>query len=213
MPRLIGAGSVVSRSAVLSFLLCIAFAGSALGTTTGSHPPSSMQFTPKRAPEAHLYWHFLLYQNYLDRQAVIREQQGKDGQTLRSHFQQRLHFTDAQFGIVRQAGLKLEADLKAVEAKVMPIVEQDRQWIKVHGRTDGPPPGHPLVQELQKEHEAIVAGAMEQLNKSLGAENAAKFQTFIDTEWAPHVTVHTVHARPHDPKNNRVVPRHMEARQ
>jgi hypothetical protein len=198
-------------SAIFLFALASSVALSAAGNPTASQV--SGPFTPKRASEAHLYWHFLLYQNYLDRKAIIRQQQGKDGLALRNHFQRRLQFTDAQYEVVRQAGLKLEADLKAESAKAAPIIAQDREWIKLHGRSEGPPPGHSQVQQLQKEREAVITSAVEQLNQSLGPQNSAKFQTFIDTEWAPHVTVHTVHARPHDPKHNPVVPLHMEARQ
>jgi hypothetical protein len=183
----------------------------AVGQGSGSH--ASAEFTPKRASESHLYWHFLLYQNYLDRQADLQQQRGKDGQALRNHFQERLHFTNAQFGIVRQEGLRLEGILDSADAKAKPIIAQDRQWIKLHGRSSGPPPGHSQIQQMQKEREAILQNEMARLNQALGPDLAPKFQTFIDTEWAPHVTVHTLHPRPHDPKNNPVVPLHMEARQ
>jgi hypothetical protein len=209
MPRSFSLRIRVSAIVLFAFTLSVAL--SAAGNPNVSQAPSL--FTPKRASEAHLYWHFLLYQNYLDRQAVIRQKQGKDGLALRDHFQRRLQFTDSQYGVVRQAGLQLEADLKIESAKAAPIIALDRQWIKLHGRSAGPPPGHSQVQQLQKEREAVITNAVEQLNQALGPQTSAKFQTFIDTEWAPHVTVHTVHARPHDPKHNPVVPLHMEARQ
>jgi len=176
---------------------------------------SSAQFAPKRASLQHLYWHFLLYQNYLDRKASALEQQGsaKDAAALRNHFQKDLHFTNSQFAIVRQAGLRLESDLAAVNAKVKPIVYQDRQWIKLHGRSAGPPPGHPQVQQLQKEHEAVIQNAVDQLNQELGSKCAAALQTYIENEWASHVTAHKVHPHAHDPKNLPVAPQHLEARQ
>jgi hypothetical protein len=209
MPRQLGSGSRLSGILVFILLLGVV-SGSAFGEVNVSH--SSAQFTPKRAPESHLYWHFLLYQNHLDRVAAIRDKQGKSGEPLRNHFQQRLHFTDAQFAIVRSEGLRLETELNTVNAKVKPIVAQDREWIKLHGRSAGPPPGHPQVQQLQKEHEAVIGNSVERLNRALGAETATKFQSFIDIEWAPQVTVHTFHPRAHDPKHNPVVPLHMEAR-
>jgi hypothetical protein len=192
-------------------LLVTSFALSVRAEPNTAH--SFGEFTAKRAPEPHLYWHFLLYQNYLDRQAAVREKQGKDGQWLRNHFQERLHFTDAQFAIVRQEGLRLETELNAIAAQVKPIIAQDRAWIKLHGRSVGPPPGHHQVQELRKQREAIIQDEVAKLNQALGAETAAKFQAFIDTEWAPDVTVRTVRPHAHDPKNNRPVPWHMEARQ
>ncbi len=203
--------SAIVVSAIVLFAFALSVALSAAENPDVSQAP--IKFTPKRASEAHLYWHFLLYQNYLDRKAAIRQKQGKDGSELRNHFQRRLQFTDAQYEVVRQAGLQLEADLKIESAKAAPIIAQDREWIKLHGRSSGPPPGHSQVQRLQKEREAVITNAVDRLNQALGPQTSAKFQSFIDTEWAPHVTVHTVHARAHDPKHNPVAPLHMEARQ
>jgi hypothetical protein len=213
MPRQLGAGGVLPRLAVLTLLLSVVTASLALGEASDAR--SSVHYTPKRASLDHLYWHLLLYQNYLDRKVATLEQEGrtKDAATLRNHFQKDLHFTNAQFAIVRQAGLQLEKDLDAVQAKVRPIVYQDRQWIKLHGRSDGPPPGHSQVQQLQKEHEAVIHDAVAHLNQKLGPKSAATVQTYIENEWASHVTAHEVHPRPHDPKDLPVAPQHLEARQ
>jgi hypothetical protein len=155
----------------------------------------------------------LLYQNHLDREAAAREQQGKSGNFLRTHFQKELGFTDAQFGIVRTAGLRLETDLSGINTKAKAVVEQDRQWRQLHGgKAAGIPPGHAQIQQLRKQHEAVIENELADLDKALGESTAGQLRQFIEVKWAPHVTVHHLHARPHDPKNNPVVPMHMEAR-
>jgi len=167
-----------------------------------------------RAPLPHLYWHFLLYQNHLDRVAAVREQQGKDGGALRTHFQKKLGFTDSQFQVVRNAGLQLEGKLKPIDEKARAIAKQDRDWRRVNGVSRSvPPPGHAQMQQLRKDHEAVIEAQVVDLNRALGSKSAAKLQSFIETDWAPHVTVHRIQSRPHDPKNHPVHQLHMEARQ
>jgi hypothetical protein len=201
---------------VLSTIGLSLFMIASIHSAHGQAPPvthiDSMR-KPQRASLDHLYWHFLLYQNYLDRQADMREQAGRDGSFLRNHFQREIQFSDKQFEIVRQSGIRLEADLKTVDAQIKPIVDQDRLWIKQNGRASGPPPGHSQVQQLQKERETVIQAAVSRLNQELGPELGAALQTYIDIKWAPHVTVHTFHPHPHDPKDNRPVPSHMQARQ
>lgn len=211
MPDLSGSWSRLSRIAALAFLLASVLGARALGQTRDSRLP--FQSTAKPAPEAHLYWHFLMYQNYLDRQAAMLEQKGENGAELRNHFQEKLHFTDAQFGVVREAALRLQAQLDDFNAQIKPILAQDREWIKLHGRSSGPPPGHAVVQQLQKQHESLIANAVSELNQALGPESSSQLKTYIDTEWASHVTVHQFRPRPHDPKDHPPVPLHMEARQ
>jgi hypothetical protein len=70
----------------------------------------------------HLYWHFLMVQNRLDQLAAKWDQEGKDGSMVRSRFQQRLGFTDAQFALVRSTAQRLESELKTVDAQAMAII-------------------------------------------------------------------------------------------
>jgi hypothetical protein len=205
-----GVRTILLRFAPLTLLLCVVTSSAALAQAPEASAAShSAAAAPQRAPLHHLYWHLLLYQNYLDRRAALREQQGrsKDAEILRTHFQKALHFTDSQFAIVREAGLQLEKDLNAVQAKVLPIVYEDRQWIKLHGRLAGPPPGHAQVHELRQEHEAVILNAVAKLNKDLSPTAATQLQTYVETEWASHVTVHKFHPRPHDPKDLKHMPK------
>ena len=180
-------------------------------TDWGSIPDS---YKASRASLPHLYWHFLLYQNHLDSVAAKREKQGKDGGALRTHFQKKLGFTDGQFQIVRAAGLHLEASLKPIDETARAIAKQDRDWRRVNGVSRSvPPPGHAQMQQLRKDHEAAIEAQVVDLNRALGSKSAAKLQSFIETDWAPHVTVHRIQSRPHDPKNHPVHQLHMEARQ
>jgi hypothetical protein len=173
-------------------------------------PPQNL--APAVAPKAqvslpHLYWHFLLYQNHLDRVAATREQQGKNGKWLRDHFQKRLAFTDTQFAAVRAAAQRLEAQLKDIRAKAMPIIQADRQLAGLGMPTGSPPvptggvrdpnrarPGRAQLQELQLQHEAAITNEMNRLKQDLGPEASAKLENFLQNDLARHVT--SIHFQP-----------------
>jgi hypothetical protein len=217
MPRPLCSLNRIFPITVLALLLMDVFspiapagAGAAESTTH-----SSSQFTPQRAPLHHLYWHLLFYQNHLDRKAAVLDQQGrpKDAKSLRNHLQNDLHFTNEQFAVFRQAGLQLEEDLAAIQSKVRPIVHDDRQWIKLHGRSAGPPPGHAQVHQLQQERETVIRNAVAHLNQDLDSAAAAHLQTYVETEWASHVTVHKVHPPSHHAKELPSTKYHLEPRQ
>jgi len=211
MPRPLSPLSRVSTVAAVAFVLGTMVAPIALAEAGAAEsiPHSSAQFTPQRAPLHHLYWHLLLYQNHLDRKAAALDQQGrpKDAKFLRNHLQNDLHLTNEQFAVFRQAGLQLEEDLAAIQTMVRPIVHDDQQWIKLHGRSAGAPPGHALVHQLQQERETVIRNAVARLNQDLDPAAASHLQTYVETEWASHVTVHKVHPHSHDPsKGDRKLP-------
>jgi hypothetical protein len=167
----------------------------------------SLKHSPPSLP--HLYWHFLLYQNHLDRAAAAHEQQRKDGNWLRNHFQQRLNFSDAQFAIVRQTAQRLEPELKEITSKAKVIIEADRAWARSNpsafadssasgavtvGTVGGPrrvipqTPGRAQLKELQQQHEDMIQKEVSSLKTALGPELAAKLDNFLQTTWARNVT-------------------------
>ena len=216
MPRQLGAGGTLPRLAVLTLLLCAVAASLAFGEVSDAR--SSPQLTPKRAPLHHVYWHFLRLQRHFDERAATLEQQGqtKEAQRVRTLLQKQLRFSNAQMAILRQAGQQMERDADAVWAKAMPIMVQDRAWLKLNGRSAGPPPGHAQVHALQEEREAVIRDAVARLNRRLGPTAAAQLQAHIEKEWAPRVTVHPFPPRDpltHDSNNDSKSISHLEAQQ
>jgi hypothetical protein len=185
----------------------------------------------ERASLPHLYWHFLMYQNHLDRTAAVREQQGRDGAWLSHHFQKQLGFTDAQFAPVRSAALHLEPALQDIRTHVKTIVQDSRMRSGLSPQPRGPSllqgssvsaviprssdavagiarPERAQLRELQQQHEAAIVREVANLKQALGPDLAAKLDNYLETDFARHVTVTHVHPRPHDPKNNPIRPLH-----
>src|SRR6516225_8286697 len=127
---------VVTRIMPLWALVSIVSGNSSYGQQIT--PPLSRSTIPTH----HRYMHFLRYQMYLDNRADLLDHQGQNAQAtvLRTHLQHDLQFTDAQMAVLRTAGLQMKSDLAGIQAQAMPIVSQDRQWLKANGRKTGPPP-------------------------------------------------------------------------
>jgi hypothetical protein len=163
------------------------------------NPPPIPKMT--RPPLSHVYLHFLLYQNHLDKVAATREEQGKDGSWLRDHFQQRLGFTGSQFAVVRSTGLRLESELKEIEGRAKAIAQAD---LAAHPRTPNNlsalPAPNPQLRDLTKEREELIQREVAKLDEELGPEPAAKLQAFLESNFLQNATGLHPHPRPHDPK-------------
>jgi hypothetical protein len=147
-----------------------------------------------------LYWHFLIHQNHLDRAAILRQQQGKDGSWLHDYYQRRLGFTAAEFQPVRQTASRLEAELNDIDTKVQSVVKAARA---AHPRVlKSPrdlPPVPPQLYELREQHEAVIAREVARLKAALGTERTARLEAFLQNEFAPNVTHHVLNPpRPGD---------------
>lgn len=176
-----------------------------LGQTPAS---SSNAVQPIAVPLSHLYWHFLILQNHLDRVAAVHEQQGEDGSALRNYYQKRLGFTDVQFVPVRDAGLRLEPQLKAIDAEVKAIIDADHaRHPRVLASPKDLPPVPPELAELQRKREQTIEHEVQSLKLALGAQRTTKLETFLTQEFARNVTAQRVNLpRPHDPTQHPVPP-------
>jgi hypothetical protein len=188
-----------------SALLCVLVAAPAPAQTAVSLPPEA-QKAPVSLP--HLYWHFLVYQNHLDRLAAQRRRQGKDGSWLRNYYQKKLDFTDSEFQAVREAGLRLAGELQQIDSRVQAVIQEARarQPRKLTSPEQLPPVPPELVQ-LGQQRESVIETEAANLRKALSPESAAKLDAFLQNVFAPNVKVQFPGPpRPHDPANHSIPP-------
>jgi hypothetical protein len=172
--------------AVVCMLLGVQAFGQTASTVRVVNPP-----TPP--PLSHLYWHFLTLQSHLDQEAVVREQQGKDGGWLRTHFQHELGFSDSEFDLVRESANKLDSKVKDVNSRMKALKQADPKLkyraTKDASTTASVSPRSDIEQEV------------ENLRSSLGPERAAKLDSFLRNEFIKPVT--TPHSgAPHQAQNS-----------
>ena len=163
-------------------------------------PPSSNNVS--QVPVSHLYMNFLLYQNHLDRAAAAHDAQGKDGSWLRNLLQEKLGFTGSQFSVVRSTGLRLESELKDINARGMNIIKAQQavspQTSTQTSLSSSPPPA---LNDLAKEREDIIQAEMEYLNRELGPLASQKLQSVVESIFNQNETVHFSIAPHHVPKH------------
>lgn len=200
---------IATRTMALWTLVSFVCLGLSYGQRTA--PQTGAAPLAKRPiPAHHRYMHFLRYQMFLDKKADLLDQQGENDKAvvLRNHLQKDLKFTDAQIGVLRQAGLQMKSDLAAIQAQAMPIVLQDRQWLKANGRNAGSPPGASAVHQLQQQREALLLTMVDQINAQLDPQARAKLGAYVTT----HVLGQSTRLPSHKAKIG-TKPNHLEANQ
>lgn len=187
------------KISVLSFIALFAFVSSPAQVAT----PASSLTGPQPLTDRVLYRQFLAYQKHLDTLALNVDQRGKNGDQFRNHFQDKLGFSSLDFQPVRASAGRLDVELKALDAQAKAIVDATRAKFP-QGTAARPailPPVPPELTALQQQKNTLIDSEIKTLQSQLGSEKAAKLDTLIHADFAPHVTVNRV-TLPHplDPK-------------
>ena len=116
-----------SRHTFILAVVAAVFAGSSSRTVisqvTQRQRPLSVTNNPLRPlPLAHLYWHFLAYQNHLDTKAAAIGATGKDGSKLRNALQHELGFSDADYAFIRTSSTRLTANVHVLDGQARTIL-------------------------------------------------------------------------------------------
>jgi hypothetical protein len=186
-------------------LLCAMTISSAAAQTSGTHSsvPGALP-----VPLSHLYWHFLVLQNHLDRAANAHEQRGEDGTALRKYYQKKLAFDDAHFSVVRQAALRLEPELKAIDAEIKAVIDADHaRHPRILASPADLPPLPPELAQLQRKRDQTIDYEVDSLKLALGRRQTDKLEDFLTQEFARSVTLQRVNVpRPHNDPTRHTVP-------
>lgn len=168
----------------------------------------SSSSTSMPVPLPHLYWHFLVLQNHLDRVAAARARQGEDASGLRNFYQDRLGFSDAQYAPVRLMAQRLEPELRAIDAQVRAVIDADHaRHSRVLTSPQQLPPVPPELAPLQQKHEATIQREVNNLKAALGPQETARLETFLTHEFARNVTAQKLSApHPHNDPSRGTLP-------
>jgi len=99
-----------------------------------------------------------------------------------------LGFNDAQFAFVREAGLRLEPELRAIDAEVKALIDADHaRHPRVLASPKDLPPPIPELAELQSKRERTIDREVQGLRLALGRQQTAKLEAFLTQEFAHNV--------------------------
>lgn len=141
-----------------------------------THSAPSQKAPAQRRPVslAHLYWHFLVFQNFLDSKAAEMDAKARDGRSLHNNLQMRMGFSDAEYAPIRASSGRLSSRLKALDAQAAAIRAEGASPLKVA-----------RFKALTAQREIYINAEISALKKSLPPDRIAAFESFITQFFAP----------------------------
>jgi hypothetical protein len=167
----------------VAFGLLPLLAVTSFGQTPAAKPfAQGGKLTP--TPFSHVYMHFLLAQNYLDKLERSRKLEGEDSSEQHDRYQKMLGFTPSEFAAIRAGARRLDSKLKANRAQVSALIQADRS-ARIH---DPSIPPHtrtvsPEVRRLFKKREALILSAEADLDQKLGPKTASKLHFYLQNNF------------------------------
>lgn len=129
---------------------------------------------PRPVSMPHLYWHFLIYVNILDRKAAILAAQGGNGNRMRNDLQHRLRFSDADFAPIRSSSQRLASELAAINQKMKTLRPLSPSVSKAS-----------QMETLITQREAYINNEVDYLDQTLSPEKRAALESFMTQFFAP----------------------------
>lgn len=177
------------------------FAGMLLTSPAFSQPnavqpqfvkPSATPGPAKGVPLTHLYYHFLLLQNYLDTKAASLDAQGQNGNFVRADLQKKMGFSDTDYAPIHDSAGRFASELGQLETQVKAINETVRAERKMEGVSFGtPPPPNDELKTLRLQRDADLDAEIASLTQNLSAKNKEKLEQFLVVFFAPkNLSVH-----------------------
>jgi len=158
----------------LSLGLLLMVPNSAVSQANSTPPAPKFSVTVKPLSLAHLYWHFLVYQNQLDTKAGQLDSQGLDGRAMRRHLQDRLGLSDADFSAIRKSSARLAPEVKALNAQAAAI--------RAGGHTST---SYAQLSALTVQRESDINAEISYLKQMLSPAQIASLESFLTTFFSP----------------------------
>ena len=122
----------------------------------------------------HLYWHFLVLQNFLDTKAATQESNGKDGSGLRNRLQRELKWSDADYAPIHTSSARLTAEVQDLDAQARAITAA--------GTSSS---SHERLKALTVQREADLNAEVTYLKQNLSPDKIRGFETFLALFFSP----------------------------
>jgi len=164
----------LSRLRMVMLLLTCVSLHQAAGHTQTAQQPSGAPSQPMQVSLAHLYWHFLIYQNYLDTVAANQPAQS----WLRNDLQAKMQFSDADFAPIRTSSRRLSANVKVLDAQAAAI--------HLAGVTSN---SRNQLKALTGQREAAINAEIAYLAIALSTQNKARLEAFLVQFFSPNNAV------------------------
>ena len=122
----------------------------------------------------HLYWHFLVLQDFIDTKAAEQEAQGRDGNGLRHDLQKALGWPAADYAPIRTSSVRLAAKIKDLDKQAKEIA--------AGGKTLS---SQDQLKALTVQRESAISAEITYLKQNLSAEQVSIFEIFLTRFFSP----------------------------
>lgn len=136
--------------------------------------PARIATPPQPVSLAHLYWHFLVYQDHLDNKSLDLITHGKDGSKMHGYLQHQLGWSDSDFAPIRASSSRLSAKIKSLDSQAMAVIG------------GGPSPAASAqLQALTAEREEDINTEVTYLRQTLSPAQVKAFESFLTQFFSP----------------------------
>lgn len=171
---------------ILVFLCCLLVTGTAIGQEKGLTPVSQSNSIPPTVQ----WFFFLSAVDHMDHAADKLQAQGKESAWLRDSQQNKLHFTDQQFQLVREAAQRIMAEVSVVNSQAdlaRVIFRQSHPLASADSADIGS--YRSQMASLSQQRKTVLESEISKLRAALGPETSSALDTYIRTQVGSHIAV------------------------
>lgn len=182
------------------YIALVLFAGTLICRPAVSQPsaiqpqhPFGVSGPGNAVPLPHLYYHFLMLQNFLDTKAAALDAKGQDGNFVREDLQKKMGFSDADYAPIYDSAGRLASEIAPLDTQAKAIGDAIRSQRKFGMVPSGSPqPDLERLKALGAERQADINAEIAGLTQSLSAKNKEKLDQFLVVFFAPKtLSIHT----------------------
>lgn len=171
-------------SAVASLTLAVLSFGS-MPLIAADEPPRKGTAGP--LPESAKYWVLFRHMTTLEAKAAELEKRGQDGSPYRAVFRQGAKLTEAQTARLSSIAADCVTRVEEKDREALAIIRAARTRNGKNHRQALPE--HPAeLERLQRERDALIDAAREDLRRAFGDKEFVRLQEFVDEKIAPAIT-------------------------
>jgi len=123
---------------------------------------------------AHLYWHFLMYQNHLDTTSAANTALGQDGSGLRDHLEKGMGFSDAEFAPIHVSAAQLANEISTLDARAA-IIKSGKITASSYVQ----------LAALTQQREADINAEVLSIRQALPPDRVQRLESFLTTFFSP----------------------------
>lgn len=138
-------------------------------------------------PESTKYWVLFRHMTTLEAKAAELEKRGEDGSPYRAVFREGAKLTESQAARLSSIAADCVARVEEKDREAFAIIRAARELNgKNHGQIPPEPPAE--LERLQRERDALIDAAREDLRRAFGDKEFARLQKFVDETIAPTIS-------------------------